>query len=382
MTTEPKQQSDSEKAAAAIRELLAGFTPLDPKALPTFKNVESWLHDPPAYVLRLLLLRFMGFPNLGPDEKVHWQTAFRFKDQDFLIRDFKFETWTIEAAKPVEAAHVGELKGRLRAAAKKLDAVLADELRADVKAERYALVNTFYRLNKLYDDYRARTEESVKAFDALKDAKDEDGKLFSVHNKRIAAETRAAHDAFGLVGAFFSLLEFLAAGMHALHRTGGTYADFQKKKLHERLLDLLPTISDKDWARVYNRIIQLRDNYRNPLHHGLTSDELGVLVAVRGLGLIPLSYRYLADGLHFGTSLGVSIDEVRQVLATCAEALDALRTRDPYHYYFAFIEGGFPIPVDLGEAAKERKLMTSHEEFAEYVAGRQRYEDDVINRDV
>lgn len=383
MSTKPKARSDADKATAAIKELMQGFTPLDPDALPKFANVETGLSNPPAYMLRLLLLGLMKFPDLGGAEKVWWQTPVRFKGQDFLIRDYKFGTWTIEAAKPSEAAaHVAELQGRLRTACGKLDAALADELRAEVKGERYALINSFYRLNALYDDYRTRTEEAVKAFDALKDAQEEPGKPFSAHNKRIKAETRAAHDAFGLVGAFFSLLEFLVAGMYALHRTGGTYADFLKKYLHERLQELLPTASDKEWARIYNDVIRLRDNYRNPLHHGLCDDELGALVPFRGLGLVPISYRYLRDGLHFGTSLGVSIDDVREVLATCAAALEALRGCDPYHYYFAFIEGGFPIPVELREAFKLRKLMTSHDEFAEYVEARQRYEDDVINRDI
>src|SRR5438552_10101434 len=203
MTTEPKPPSEADKATAAIKELLEGLTPLDPDALPKFANVETGLSDPPAYMLRLLLLGLMKFPDVGSAEKVWWQTPVRFKGQDFLIRDYKFGTWTIEAAKPSEAAaHVAELRGRLRTACSKLDAALADELRAEVKGERYALVNSFYRLKALYDDYRGRTEESVKAFEALKDAKEEPGKLFSVYNKRIKAETRAAHDAFGLVGAF------------------------------------------------------------------------------------------------------------------------------------------------------------------------------------
>jgi hypothetical protein len=375
--------TEVDKAQAYVRNLLAGLTPLDPKALPGFANVKTGITDPPAYVVRLLLLGLLGFPDLGPDEKVWWQTAFRFNNQDFLVRDHKFGTWSIEAASPKDAApFVDELERRLRGASGKVDTALVDELRGEVKAERYWLVNSFYRLHALYEDYRDRTSASVKAYDALADAKDEPGKLFSVYNARIKAQTRAAHDAFGLLGAFFSLLEFLLSAMYALHRTTGTYADFAKLELQDQFRALFPITTDKDWDRLYNRVNQLRKNYRNPLHHGLSDDERGVLVPYKGLGLIPLSYRYLADGLRFGYSLGITIDEVREVVATCADVLDALRRRDPYHYYLAFIEGGFAIPVADEDAAHLRELMTSREDFAEYVAQRERYEDDVINRDI
>jgi hypothetical protein len=120
-------------------------------------------------VLRLLLLGVLKFPDLGSADKIWWQTPVRFKDQDFLIHDYKFDSWSIEAAKPAQAAaHAAELQGRLRSACGKLDAALADELRAEVKAERYVLVNSFYRLNALYEDYRVRTQASVEALDALK----------------------------------------------------------------------------------------------------------------------------------------------------------------------------------------------------------------------
>lgn len=370
-------------AIAYIRELLAGLTPLDPNQLPKFTNLKTGLMDPPAYVVRILLLGVMGFPDLGAEEKVWWQTPFRFKGQDFLVRDYKFGSWTIEAGSLADAAPLlEELHSRIRGASGKLDTALVGELRDEVKAERYWLVNSFHRLNALYETYRDRTIASVAAYDALADAKDAPGELVGVFNARIKTETQAAHDAFGLVGAFFSLLEFLVGAMYALHRTRGSYAEFTELELQEQLRALLPTTTDKDWDRLYNRINGLRKQYRNPLHHGLTDDERGVLVSYKDLGLIPLSYRYLADGLRFGYSLGVTIDEVRETVGTCANLLDALRNRDPYQYYFAFIAEGFAIPVSEDETAKLRKLMTARDSFVEYLAYRSRYEDDVINRDI
>ena len=372
--------SNAEKAEAYIRHLLAGLTPIDLDELPEFSNVKTGISDPPGYVLRLLLIGLLRFPDLGPDEKVRWQTVFRFKGQDFLVRDFKFDTWTIEAAMPDQAKPlVVELEGRLRGAAGKLDAALIDELRGEVKAERYWLVNSFFRLNALYEDYRERTRASVAAFDEIKD---QPGKGIEVYNARIRAQARAAHDAFGLLGAFFSLLEFLLLGMYALHRSVGAFADFEALSVDDQLRELLPTTTDKEWDKIYNRVIQLRKSYRNPLHHGLSDEEVGVLVEARGVGLVPLSYRYLADRLRFGYSLGVEIDEVRAMLATSEDLLEAVQGRDPYHYYFAYLKGGFPIPIRLDEAAKVRRYMTSHREFAVYVSDRERHEDDLINRDI
>jgi hypothetical protein len=368
-------------AADGIKKLLDGFTALASvdKGLAT---IRTGLTKPPAYLVQLLLLGFMQFHDLGPDDKVSWQTAFAFKDHVFLIRDYKFGTWSIEASSSDTLGRIGdEVESRIRGAAGLLDGAVEEEFREEVKAGRYWLINTYPKLWPLFSAYRERTIAALEKVDALgRDTASDFSGWITLHNKKMRAEAAAGHEAFGLLGAFFSLLEFLIGAMYALHQ-GGIYADFAKKRLDEQIKSLLPIATDSMWKTRYDRVLTVKDRYRNPLHHGLTNDATGVLVRIKGLGLVPLSYRYLEDNLSFGFNLGISPDEVRESLAICDEFLKALHDVDPYAYYFAYIEAGLDVPVDATDAQRLRDQMTDHDSWSEVIRARLDAQDRFDNRE-
>ena len=59
-------------------------------------NLSAKNFDPPSYVVQILFLNILQMANYGPMEKICWHTYFEYKNQLFMIRDYKFGTWTIE----------------------------------------------------------------------------------------------------------------------------------------------------------------------------------------------------------------------------------------------------------------------------------------------
>lgn len=60
-----------------------------------FHSISTGNYDPPAYIVRIILIDLLGLPDYGRMDKVWWHTLFNYKDKTFLIRDYKFGSWSI-----------------------------------------------------------------------------------------------------------------------------------------------------------------------------------------------------------------------------------------------------------------------------------------------
>src|SRR5215467_1071040 len=115
--------SDKSKLVAAM----AGIAPYNPsggESFFDFTNISTQNYDPPAYMVAFVFFNGMGFHNYGEMiEKVWWHTYFSYKGHDFIIRDYKFGTWSLEARKgdADATALVPELAGKIRVASRHAD---------------------------------------------------------------------------------------------------------------------------------------------------------------------------------------------------------------------------------------------------------------------
>ena len=54
------------------------------------------IFNPPLYIIEIIFFGLLKFKNFGSMDKVWWHTYFRYKDFLFMIRDYKFNSWSIE----------------------------------------------------------------------------------------------------------------------------------------------------------------------------------------------------------------------------------------------------------------------------------------------
>lgn len=124
-----------------IRENLKDFMPIEPSRdhYSTFVNILAGDYDPPAYIVQILLLGVLGLKNYGRLDKVWWHTFFQYKGYPFMIRDYKFGSWTIEGIRDDEEITklAKEIRNKIAEASKPLDLLMHRFLKRQIDEDNF-----------------------------------------------------------------------------------------------------------------------------------------------------------------------------------------------------------------------------------------------------
>lgn len=130
----------------------------------------------------------------------------------------------------------------------------------------------------------------------------------------------------------------------------------------------------------YDKFVNIKKNYRNPLAHGLRS-EVTLLVQLPYIGLVPLSYEYLSQKIYYGIA-EIGKNAALKIINIFQSFLDCLENKEPYRFYMLYLDYGFAISMNKQEVLKVKEKMTTYEEFKEYLDEEAFYQDLLINRDI
>jgi len=162
---------------------MSGIEPHEPQdddSIFSYKNVSTGNFDPPAYIVAFVFFFVLGYKNFGGFEKVWWHTYFRYNNILFLIRDYKFGTWSLEAKTDIEAAEdlVPELKGKIRSAARHADKILKTEFKAEIEKGQFYINNGYGKLRSTYEFYLEETKAAVVALDEFVAQEEKRGRFY------------------------------------------------------------------------------------------------------------------------------------------------------------------------------------------------------------
>ncbi|MGO9738796.1 MAG: hypothetical protein ACLPVO_15385, partial [Desulfomonilaceae bacterium] len=252
------------KPEKAIQTALSGITPYILRGEygnPMFGNISAGNDDPPAYVVAFLFLNVLKFKNYGPwREKTWWHTYLLFKGTPYILRDFKFGTWTLGAPKTadVDKNVVQELVHRIRSAGRQADKLLKEELLAKVdKGECW--INNFYgtlrgAFNYYQEDVRAaltaveepdrtlpeRMQDRFRAAIAELDRIKAEGGQHWVrlddhpYNERNRQSQLLGYRMFPLIASFYSFVEFFLDVVFALEVQRISFREFRRLAWQDR----------------------------------------------------------------------------------------------------------------------------------------------------
>jgi len=370
-----------------IRQMLKDFTLFEPKPddYSKFVNILTGNYSPPSYIVQILLLRIMDFKDYGRMDKVFWHTYLYYKNYPFMISDYKFGSWTIEGARNDEGMVrlAEEIRNKIIKASKVLDKALYSELKSQIEKENFYINNVYYKLSSFYDFYEEKVSDAVKEYEEFEEDKKRPGKISDIAeilNTKLAHERIISKYSFALILSFFSLLEFLLDVIYAFEQPNKKFFEYRKEKWNDRFKLVFSINKNKELKHLYDNLINIKTNYRNPLAHGLTN-ELNLLVTLPYAGLVPLSYEYLSNKTYYGFA-EIEKDDALKIIGTFRKFLKFLENEEPYKCYMLYLNYGFPIPISSKKISEIKKEMTTYEDFEEYLDERAFYEDMVINRDV
>jgi hypothetical protein len=370
-----------------IVRCLQGFAPYSPgpgEDEMSFQNVSIGHTTPPAYIVAFLFLNILGYEDFGPSDKVWWHTFFSYRNHVFLVRDYKFGTWSLESRhRDVSDETVKQVIAKIQSASRHADDLLESELRKQVDQENFWIDNGYLWLRQAYEFYLA---EARDARDQLRGCVAK--RVHSEHSvpDRVRSvvqhigdirerETVLAYRAFPVITSFFSLSEFLFDVFFAFQRPNTSFWEFRQLAWQDRLKAIVPLLPTSEFVKNYEKVIRIKSNYRNPLTHGLTTLTT-LLVPVRFGGLVPMSYEHLANTNKISdTVFSEAVDAFEFILSYFAKT-------EPFAYYMLYAEHGFSIPVEQTEVAAIKAEMTSIEDFTEYLEYKHEYQDAIGNRDI
>jgi hypothetical protein len=351
-----------------------------------FENVSTGNHEPPAYIVAFLLLTVLKFRDFGRSEKVWWHTFFSYREYVFMVRDYKFGSWSLESKKgtPVPDGVVKQVIAKIQSASRHADELLALELKKEIDAERFWIHNAYEGLKEAFGFYCLETQASIKSLQEVRDRHSAESLNVKDWSKRWTqlrkAEALVSYRAFPVLVSFFSLLDFLFDAFYAFERPQISFNDFRNLSWQERFKAVIPIPPGSEIVGIYEKLVRIKAQFRNPLTHGLTN-ETSLLAPVAFAGLVPVSYEHLESSVHFG-HLTVSDTVAAEAMQAFGDALGFFSRAEPFAYYMLYLESGFSIPIELSEIDGLKVEMRTLEGFQAYLESKAAYQDAVANRDI
>jgi hypothetical protein len=381
-----------------IKQIFKNFKSYEPKSNDNLKffNILTGNYNPPSYIVQILFLNILNFRNYGRIDKVLWHTYFQYKNYPFMIRDYKFGSWSIEGIQNSNEIFkiVKEIQNKIIKASKILDKCLLKELKNEIERENFYLNNVYQKIFSIYNFYEKKVLEAIEEYDKLEEninfKKNEknilDLDVLDYINTKTTYEKTISNFSFALIQSFFSLLEFLLNAIFIFEqfeqRDKNSFKEFNEKDWKQKFKSVFPITNNKNkWIKkIYDELINIKDNYRNPLAHGFMQEE-NLLIPISPIGLIPISYEYLSKKIHYRL-FEINKEEALKIINKFDNFFKFLEEEKPYKFYKLYIEYSFPIPNNKKLISEIKREMISYEYFKEYLNKRAEYEDMIVNRDI
>lgn len=366
-----------------IHQILSGISE-DASPHQNMQPVVTGIYDPPSYAVRILLCGLAGFQNAGPDEKQVWSIRLRYKEVGFLVRDWKRTSWSVDCASPAAEAVTlaNTVVEKIKSACRLLDKVLAEELKHEIEVSNFFLHNSYYKIRPLYEYFRGQGEridrekkEFVAKNQAARVSAQREGNfksglellarsLAEQSNQLAELERTLSYNAAAMIVFYFAYTELLLDILHAFEPfRGQTFQEFRSAKWSDRFKSVLSVSKDKELARIYQALLEIKQNYRDAVVHGY-GDAEALLVPLKGIGLVPISYEVASEAPHFSW-LPVSEELALRAMQAFKDFDDWL-ARDEYAgYVVLYAKTGFEIPFQPDRLEKIQGWMKGHEAFKE-----------------
>lgn len=367
-----------------IKKIFHSLSPIEKNMDSLFfgkNNTVKKIYHPPSYIIKILFLGILSCYDYGSFDKIKWSTFFSYKGVEFLLHDYKFGSSTIkyQNVKSINNEIAEELIHKIEIASKLLDKELSSHLEVEISKENFYLKNSYNELISIYEFYKEKYIEKEKELENLENGETnlQNNNFTDSINKELELERESQYYIFSLVTSFFSLSEFIFISILCFSEENISYKKFENLSWSERFLKIFDIKSDNRIHKLYDSLLEIRRDYRNPLSHGLWSRYEQLLVPFKGVGLIPISYEFSKKTMFFILNLGMSKEKI---LKTFDEYFNYLNSDSWFKLILEYLLFSFPIPFNKKEIKKIKRFMNNEKEFTQYLENRAGYEDAVINR--
>ena len=318
------------------------------------------------------LLHF-GFTNLldletyGPEEKLLWGISFDYCGATFGFEHRKFGLRALCEPSNLDSPLLQELLGKARALTDIVEVYLKSGfVAAQLTGSCFTVENLFPRLDARYRFLRERAEAAYSTAPPPPETRStEHGEVTTFDSGRPEREGGALGTA--AVDAYYSRQEHLFCLASAFVMTepppGGfvEYLGGNWTKKARAILDL----NNSSTKKFYDRLLDIREEWRNPLAHGGFLSGGGSLhFHLPGIGALPARLRRTPAGVRFGFSLhSESFSEIMKFF----DCVDDFLREGALYFPMKWAESGLDVAFDDASRARYRTAMESEEHFNDFL---------------
>lgn len=332
-------------------------------------------------LLHFGLTQLLCLEDAGPEEKVRWSVAFGFRGATYAFELRKFGLRLLCEPHNLDTPLTREVLGKARALTDLVEAHLSEFVAAQQLASgNFTIENLFHRLD---DRYSILRDQALNAYATPPPAPvTEQGPNrgwtsydFDKPRREGAAFATAAVDAY------FSRIEHtfcLCAAFLPQAVRGDEFLTFLAENWPAKARRLL-NLADPVAKRFYDRLLEIRDEWRNPLAHGGFLSSGGSLhFHVPGIGALPARLCRTPHGVRVGFRLP---HESFEELVTLFDEYDAFLSDGPLRLPLRWAKSGLDVSFDAKNRKRLASAMEDEETFDDFIDGCAEAHDRYMNMD-
>jgi len=337
------------------------------------------LHTSKPYIVFIIFVYLKEFSFSGKWEKVAWEIPIKYKDKPFILTHRKFgfriianddEDLTRELA--IEA--MTQIHKSINYAEKLIEPYIKQK----VNNGNITLDNEYGQIRRRFTFFR---KEAQKAFNVRNDKANYQESL----EKYYEESEKGLYYTSAMLDAFYSLLEqtfvLLIPFIDDASIDNLIIEDFILNNWKEKYKVVFELSNDVEANKHLDKLIQLKEQFRNPLAHGNFLKEGGSFkVHMEHLGIIPMNLTKVDKQLAYSFK---GLNEIR--FDELCETLDNferfLVNHERTKFGMIYIQNDLPVPFDENTRKRNLIAMTCDESFEEYIHYIKRTIDDGINMD-
>jgi len=336
----------------------------------SFKTLKMKIKKPHPYMF-FILFNEIGFKIHGQNifQKSLWHVVLKYKGHYFLVNErfFSIQVFSEEHSEVTEKL-VDELFKLLIIACERLDVLLLDFFKAEIKLNRCYINNVYWNVKRVYEFFR----------DSLLD-EEKSKSITDIFRGMKGNESLS----FGLIISFFSVCEFILDVFYVFEKLGENFFQFQRNNWYKKFEKVFDTKTNSNIVKIFEDLKELREVYRNAYAHGMTfqnNNPNNLLVNFKGHP-VPISYQYISDTIYYGRKHLFNNEDSKKLIQVFESFFDFISNNEPYSLYYKWIETGWEIPLYKDWINRTIDMLKDEDEFLEYAEERAYHEDRVDNRD-
>ncbi len=273
---------------------------------------------------------------------------------------------------------------RLKQLIRMADKMIEPLVTKQIEDGNVTIVNSLALLTAQYDFFRKKAKQSFsKRTSARVLKKNGEAKAVARLNSNFKFELEGSYYAAAMIDAYFSRLEHLLvvvlpfAGFDPkndnLQRIIGSFWSDKYK----RVLDIQ---SDAKAKEFYDRLIDIKEKYRNPLSHGLfKKDGASLFFHMPVVGAIPIYLSQFDPSIHY--SVFPLVQSPFREICELLDSFDKYLRSGALRYAIEFAEAGLDIAFDAKSRTSYDAAMKSAKSFEEFLQYRAHLSDIHRNMD-